>query len=337
MQSVVRKVKNIHPIFDDIENFYKYTSEKSDKKSLFPLMLDTHFEYLVENFEEYGDFKCDVSFINKRYQRINIPLRKKDDILLAFSGGKDSTANALWYKENGYNVTLYHLRGINQTYKDEWQVCKKIADKLDMPLIIETVSLHGSHCWIEHPMKNMIIANSMIQYCIRNNMYPNIAFGNFTDSSLEDEAFEVCGGDCIEMWESYEDIIAQIIPDFEIDIPFETMRDTWKVILNHKEIIDVVQSCIGPYRYREYLKKKNEKKYDIKLFDHHCGSCWKCALEYCTYADNDLQEYNRGYYSHCLEILKKTYKKECGVKPTIDDIWDYYFSYPRDKSKFFQR
>ena len=334
MQQIVRKVKNIHPIFDDIERLYTYTSEQ--KTTLFPLNLDNSFDYLLSLFEDYGNFSCKANLIEKQYPKLSVELRDDKNILLAFSGGKDSTALALRYKEYGFNVTLYHLRGINQTYKDEWQVCEKVADKLDMPLIIETVSLKGSHCWIEHPMKNMIIANSMIQYCIKNNMYPNIAFGNFTNSSVEDEAFEVCGGDCFEMWKSYENIITQIIPDFEINISFESMKNTWEMILAHREIIDIVQSCIGPYRSREYLKKKNEEKYNIKLFDHHCGSCWKCALEYCTYADNDLQEYNAGYYSHCLEILKKTYKKEYGINPTIDKIWEYYFSYTRDKSKFFK-
>ena len=337
MQSIVRKEKNIHPIFDDIEKLYTYTSEKSDKKSLFPLILDNHFEYLVELFEIYGNFNCDIQFTDKHYEKINTALRDDKNILLAFSGGKDSTATAIWYQERGYNITLYHLRGINQTYKDEWKVCQEVAQKLSLPLIIDIVSLKGSHCWIEHPMKNMIIADSMIQYCIKENLYPNIAFGNFWDSSLDNDPFEICGGDCLEMWVSYEHILKQVIPDFEMQIPLNSMLDTWSIILTHPYIIETVQSCIGPYRYREYLKKRNEEKYGIKLYDHHCGSCWKCALEYCVYADNNITEYNAGFYSHCLEILKKTYKKETlERKVDINDVWQYYFFYPRNKSKFFK-
>lgn len=338
MQRIVRNQKNLHPIFNDIENLYYYTSEKSSQKTIVPLLLDKSFDYLTEVFEVYGGVECDVCFTDKQYSPIAVNDSNDTDILVAFSSGKDSTACALYYKECGYNVTLYHLRGINQTYKDEWQVCQEVAKKLDMPLVIETVSLSGSHKWIEHPMKNMIIANHMIQYCLRNNQYPLIAFGNFNDSKLASEPFDVCGGDCVEMWEIYEDIMDAVIPGFSVQVPFDTMTDTWKILLPHREVLDVVQSCIGPYRYREYLKSHNEDKYGIKLLNHHCGSCWKCCLEYCVYADNDIMPYNREYYKHCLEILRKTHSKETKSpkKLSMEAIWKYYFFYDMKESKFFK-
>ena len=335
MQKIVRNQSNIHPIFDDIDRFYTYTSEEQDKK-LFSYSVDNSFKYLTELFENYGNFECDVNFIDKSYEKLKIPKSDNKTIMLAFSGGKDSTATALYFMDKGYNVVLYHLKGINQTYKDEWKTCEILAKQLNLPLVIETVSISGSHIWVEHPMKNMVIANSMIQYCLKNNIFPNIAFGNFQKSSLETEPFDVCGGDCNEMWKAYSDIIHKVIPAFKIKIPFKSMKDTWENLFRHKDILPYTQSCIGPFRYRQYLKQRNEEKYHIQLADHVCGSCWKCALEYCVYADNDIQEYNAGYYAHCLEILRKTYKKEYGIKPNIDELWNYYFTYSRSKSKFFE-
>lgn len=330
MQQIVRKVKNIHPLFDDIERLYTYTSDTQNKKSLVPLMLDSSFEYLVDNFENYGNFKCDVSFIDKHYSKINIPAQN-NNIILAFSGGKDSIAYALKLKEQGYAVHLYHVKGINAVY-DEYKSVEKVAKQLDMPLYIDVIKLSGHHQWIEHPMKNMIIANGALQYGIRENITAQIAFGNYLDSTLDNDNFGYCGGDDIEMWESYEDIISTIIPDFMINLDLENLNETLEILSNREDLMESSLSCIGRAGLREYNRKRVENKYGVHLLKNRCGLCYKCAVEYIYRADHDLCEFNEPYYTNCINILLKNSCRETGAKLTIDEMWRYYFFYDISKS-----
>lgn len=335
MQTIEHSLHNIHPIFDDIEQLYRITSERSySDNALVKYEYNDAFRALLRAFEEYGGINYRVSLKKSKYERIRTPRRKKT-VLLCYSGGKDSTATALWYKEHGYKVYLYHVKGINLTYKDEWKTVEKLAEKLDMPLIIENVKLKGKQEWIEHPMKNMIVANMALQYGIKNKLTAQVAFGNFSSSSLDTDPFDVCGGDCREMWEAYNEIIQTVIPSFEMHTPLTNMQDTLDILMKHKDIAVLCQSCIGPYRYRDYLGKNNRLKYKLDLPEHRCFSCWKCCLEYIVYADNDIYEYNEEMYKHCLQILKKTIKTEQGITVKLDDVWEHYFFYSKDRSKYY--
>lgn len=336
MQLIEHSYKNIHQVFDEIETVYVMTSEKHCAQSLIKPVFDNCFKHLFSLFSEYGkvDYKCTYS--NKPFTRLKLTHEDDKTIIICISGGKDSLATVFHYKELGYKIYLYHLKGINFTYKDEYKAVEQLADKLGLPLIFEGIKLSGKQEWIEHPMKNMLIANGALQYGIRNNITTNIAFGNFSTSSLESDPFDVCGGDCAEMWEAYETIIRRVIPQFKIKTPLTNFQDTINTLLKHSEYLELVQSCIGPYRYREYLKTNNEKKYNIKLLPHRCGSCWKCCLEYCVFCDNDILDFNEAYYWHCLKVLQTTLFKETGIKYNIDETWEHYFFYSQEKSKWFK-
>ena len=334
MQTITHETKNIHHIFDDIETAYMITSETSCNHSLFATVFDDSFKKLFDIFKEQSDVKYFCEYRNKRFTTLNYSVEDDKTIIICISGGKDSLATILHYKDLGYKIYLYHLKGINLTYKDEYKAVEQIAEILDLPLITEEVQLKGKQEWIEHPMKNMIIASMALQYGIRNNLTTNIAFGNFSTSSLATDPFEVCGGDCKEMWEVYEQMIQRVLPNFKIQTPLSNFQDTIDALLEHSEYLEYTQSCIGPYRYREYLKSNNEKKYSIKLPQHRCGSCWKCCLEYCVFCDNGIYEYNAEYYEHCMRILQKTLYKETGIKYNKEETWQHYFFYDRSKSKW---
>ena len=52
-------------------------------------------------------------------------------------------------------------------------------------------------------------------------------------------------------------------------------------------------------------------------------------------ADHDVLEYNEAYYKHCLDILKKTDKKENGIPfNDIETLWEGYFLYDIKESKY---
>lgn len=329
---VIKRSEHISKLLDSIDLLYSIASERQVNK--YPIVLDNTFKGLLDKFYVFGDINYRVNYKNAEYDKIKT---KKDNntVLVAFSGGKDSTALALYYKDKGYNVILYHLKGINLTYKDEYITAQQIANKLNIPLVIEEIQLQGKQEWVEHPMKNMIIANRMIDYAVKNNLPTNISFANFRNSSLYYDPFDVCGGDCKEMWEAYQTIIRRIIPRFKIMLQFDNMGDSLNMLFKHKEVATMPQSCIGAYRYREYLKGKNEAKYKIELPPHRCGSCWKCAVEYIAYCDHDLYEYNKAYYEHCLDVLVRTCKQEKQEKYTRASVWGNYFLYPIEESKYF--
>ena len=136
------------------------------------------------------------------------------------------------------------------------------------------------------------------------------------------------------MWNVYNNIVDSIIPGFKVHTPLESMKDTLNILMQHKKLAVHCQSCIGPYRYRDYLHDKNCKKYGIDLPEKHCGSCWKCCLEYIVYTDNDIYDYNEDFYKHCMEVLRKTLKKEQGIEvKTPQEVWSHYFFYSIDRSK----
>lgn len=332
MQTISHSYKNIHPIFTDIEKYYCLVSEKEGKKSMIPNNFDVSFNYLNELFKYYGNTKHSINFIGKHYSKIDLPQYDSNNIILAFSGGKDSTAYAKILKDKGCNVYLYHVQNINAVF-DERKSAQAIADYLELPIYFDTVKMSGHHEWIEHPMKNMIIANGAIHYGIRENIGTTIAFGNYINSTVENDSFDFCGGDDIEMWQAYEEIISQVIPNFYIRMNLENLGDTLDAICGDMQLLNLTQSCIGRAGLREYNRQRIRSKYHVELPLNRCGYCYKCCIEYVYMADRGLVEFNEAYYKNCIRLLRQNIKKEYGEMPDIYTLWDRFFFYDISESK----
>lgn len=330
--------RSVHRVFDEFERFYLATSESSQQGSnmLMPYTFDTSFKTLQGIFNVYGNQNYDFKFADKRFEKLSIPKSKRKTAIIAFSGGKDSVAVTLKYIKMGYEVYLYHLRGLKKsTYPDEWKSAQAIADYLKLPLIIEDIDLVGNLEFPEHPLKNIIIANNMLQWGIRNGVGTHIVFGNYFESYLDCTAFYYSGDDCIDMWEAYEEVMDKLIPDFKVGIELDNPNDTLETISEDKTLLSLCQSCLCVQRFREYNRKRIMKKYEIDLMPNRCGSCWKDAVEYIYMTDNDVLQYNESYYKHCLDVLKKANKHENKIEfTTIEDLWKIYFSYDIHKSKY---
>ena len=340
MQKIVhtKDYKSLHPLMDEFERFYSATSENSLQfsNSLVPMVFDESFEKLQGIFNIYGDNDYHFSFTDKHYEQLVLPKYDSNNIIVAFSGGKDSVASALICKSCGFNVYLYHLRGLkNKTYPDEWKSAQEIADYLGLPLIIEDIKLEGALPFSEHPMKNMIIANHMLQWGIQNNIGTNITFGNYMSSVLEFTAFYYSGDDCMDMWEEYERIIGKIIPGFQMTFDLAYKEDALEEVATDVKLLGMCKSCLGANRFRAYNHRCVEEKYGIKLLPDRCGVCWKCAVEYIYMTDHDVLEYNESYYKKCVDVLKKADLHE-NERPfeNIKMLWEDYFSYDMKQSKW---
>ena len=328
MQKINRVYANVSPIMDEIDYIYSYLSEPPT--SLFPMIYDESFSELVNIFNTYGGHKWKVEYHKRDYQQIE-PI-DNNNLILAFSGGKDSIASAIRYKQYGYNVYLYHMRGINPTFSDEWSCAERLAEMLELPIFIDEVHFKGYHKWTEHPMKNMLIANGALSYGIREGITTHLAFGNYTTSYLDDNVFDRCAGDCMDMWSAYEDIIRRIIPDFEIDVNLENMGDTLNTLADRQDLLDESLSCLCRHSLRDYRKNWVKEKFGIDLFNRRCGSCYKCCVEYIYMADHDKLPYSEGYYKYCLgQLYRVALVEKIPVKDVVD-IWNTYIFYPLEDS-----
>ena len=332
MQVVIHEYKNQSRVFNQIESLYSYVS---DSEFMFSdiLWLDESFTDLCNILKSKLHIFREPKIKHFDYPTIKVQNVPKD-ITICLSGGKDSAAAAFHYKKLGYNVHLYHAHGINKAYGDEKTAAAKIAKYLGCDLHIDDFNILGRNYFIEHPLKNYIIANGAIHYALAMGYAPVIALGNFAQSSIDFNEFEVCGGDCIEMWDAYKKIIQRVIPNFDIQIPLQTNSDTFELLSEDFDLLKLAVSCMSPYRFRAHWKHRAEEKYNVRIFENRCGVCWKCCLEWMWLADHDKIEYNERFYIHCYEILERTIFKETGSPAdSVQDVWDNYMFYPIEQSK----
>lgn len=335
MQTVIHEYTNISPIFNDIEMLYSDISAYNGALKLLLTTLDASFLDLYDILKENVPWCHKYLFEPKEIAHINVPETK--NMIVCISGGKDSVALAKYYIDKGYNVYLYHMHGINKVYPDEIDAVKKVSKYLNVPLYVENVVLSGKQDFVEHPMKNMIIANGAIHYALRQHLGINIAFGNFNESYLDGNDFNVCAGDCMDMWYAYEKIIRRFLPQFVMNIPFRTNADTLDIIKKYPKLLEYSISCMSPYRFRKYWHTRTENKYGVHLMQNRCGCCWKCCSEYINFTDLYILEFNLEYYIHCIEILCATKVKESKIKDwSIEDLWSEYFFYPIEKSRAYK-
>lgn len=337
MQRVLHVYKNKSRVFNILEGLYAYISD-SDRMFDDVIWVDTSFAPLCRILQEHL-----VSFNPPVEKPLNLPpitpvTSRPKEITVCLSGGKDSAACAYYYIKKGYKVHLYHAAGVNKAYGDEKKAAAKIAKYLGCDLHIDNIKLEGKHDFIEHPLKNYVIANGAIHYCLYNGYTPVIAFGNFSQSTLDMNEFEVCAGDCIEMWDAYRKIIQSVLPEFDIEIPLKSNADTFDLLKEDWELFGMSVSCMSPFRFRAHWKHRTEEKYNVRVFPDRCGCCWKCCMEWMWLADTGKVEYNEDYYIHCFEILERTIIKETGAPgESLQEIWDNYMFYPIEKSKAYEK
>lgn len=248
-------------------------------------------------------------------------------ILCCISGGKDSLATALHYKQLGYNIILYTVKGINKGYPEEYKAALNLAQALNLPLYVDEIKISGKKYWMEHPLKNQIIASIAIAYCLENNLPPVISFGNYREDGNERSHWGVNWTDNYDLWIKYNQFITYFVDCAKVNIPFWSEDEAWPLLAANFELVPLYQSCLMTVRNRNQLKQHNEEKYKIKLFNNRCGSCRKCCLEYVYFCDIGKFDYNKEYYKHCLEILKKKYQEYVGFARSFKNLEEVHRAY----------
>lgn len=332
MQTIKHEYQNMHPIFDALERFYAYASDIDHSKELIRPVFDSSFSGLCETFNAYVNTPM-PTLKDKHYQQLSLPSYDEKNVIVCFSGGKDSIAVAMKLREMGYTVFLYHAWHINPSFGDEVDCAREAARVLDMPIYVDDIRFSGHHDYMEHPMKNMVIANGALHYGIREGIGTRIVFGNYISSTLDSNVFDRCAGDCMDMWDYYNVIVQQVIPGFHVEAYLENMGDTLEIITSNRELLDVSLSCLCRHSLRPYRHEWVKGKFGVDLPKHRCGSCYKCCVEYLYMADHDLIEFSEDYYRYCLVQLRKVCKAEDMPVYTIMDLWDRYCFHSFNESK----
>lgn len=337
MQSVKHPENNIHPIFDEFDRLYSELSVKKQEKRLINPVYDISFKPLIELFKQYS-WDGVIKYADNGFKPLKTPkTERRKSVIVCFSGGKDSIATVEHYIKAGYTVYLYHLKRINPPLYDECIQAEKLAEYWGIPIYIDSISLSGKHDYIEHPMKNMLIANGALQYGIKAGITSNIAFGNYTTSSLEYDNFEFCGGDDFEMWDVYNSIIQKIIPGFKVNVILENIGETLDKVCKNKKLLDLSVSCLGRASMRKYWHDWVKRKFNVDLPTHRCGRCYKCCMEYIYMADHGLQKYDENYYQYCFNNLRKNVEREDERFYNDECVWNHYFFYDMSSSAYYKK
>ena len=320
-QRIVTDKQFVHPLFEHIVDLYITAQRFTDSdlgvggvyKALMPL-----FNCLCVGAGKQVSYSSVDSPIALTRYMVPILIDKQNCVTVCFSGGKDSTALAMKLKEEGKNVYLYFLKGINKSYPDEYKRAEKVASILGLPLYIDEIKLSGKSAFKENPMKNQVVATFALNYAIQHNLGCHIAFGDFTDDTADKAAWDRNWSDTVEMWDAYRSVISSIIPGFQLLTPFKNYTETLAIVSKNQEILENVQGCLAPMRFREHWREQNTKKYGNVLLPNRCGSCWKCCVEY-IYLVGQLKGFqierlgleDKGYFiTHCLRILKSRLSTE---------------------------
>lgn len=330
MQKIIynNKLNNfIYPYLD----LYTLLSEPNQietnlKKYYFPYSFQSLIDIL--NLGLHNNFSYNFLYTEST-NKLFFPDKKH--IIIAFSGGKDSTALALHYKQLNYNIILYHLHGINKVYPNENRIAKSVAEYLQLPYVEETISLEGTNNYLEHPLKNQIIACFMINYLIEHQLFNyELGYGDFLQDTIKNSKIDRNWSDTIEMWNAFEKSYLNNV-GLKLNIIFNTYVDSLKILSQNLQLLNLTQSCLSPYRFLNNLHNINEAKYNIKLFNNRCGSCWKCCVEYIYLSDKNIIPKNHMFYKHCLQVLEKKYHTEkvnTIQQPTIKEIYQAFLYEP---------
>lgn len=273
----------------------------------YPESLKDYFKmlYTANNQEEPILEDC------KEIQPIELSLEKKDKtVMVAYSGGKDSTATVLYLLDEGYDVVLYTITGLNQSYPNEILAVREFADKYNLELIEDRITKTGKTQFFENPIKNHFVLSGMISSGVSRGIV-NYSLGSFTEDILSDMNILYNFSDTYEFYREFEKWVKIYFKEFNLMLWWHSETESITYLCKkHPDVLSITQSCMMPLRYRYNLKRQNEEKYNISLMSERCGSCLKCCLEYLILAVHGINECDKLYIKKCMQVLRKHLKEE---------------------------
>lgn len=252
-------------------------------------------------------------------------------IVVGFSGGKDSVATAIRCKREGRSPHLFHVRGINTSYPNEYDCVQDAAEMLGFPLTVAEVKVIGGSDYKENPTKDQLILAMMVDFGVLHGIR-DFTLGVEITNRLKTSNIDYNWSDAMEMFTGIGPWFATSIPGYAFHWFIKNHTDSLKTILSESiDLLESTISCLLPYRYQASRKRQNEEKYGVKLLKNRCGSCWKCCVEYLNLIAFDVVgKPNVEFARHCYGtfVLKREiaygplFLHNASVAETVDVIVD---------------
>ena len=236
---------------------------------------------------------------------INIKHNEKD-VLIGFSGGKDGVAVAIKAKQMGLNPILYHLYGINRTYRKEVDNARKLAEYLEMEIIVESIDIKGKQHFPDHPFKNQMIISHMVDYGIGRGI-TKYSLGNHKCESIQASSLKFSFSDSGEQIDLYNKYIKSKFNEYEGIIFLKNNTEALELLASYDPyLFQLTSSCVFPPFRRPIVRGYVTNKYGSEvLLDNRCGCyCFKCTKEYMVLSELGILPYIKEYYDRCEDWQK---------------------------------
>lgn len=322
----------------------KLTNQAGTIKANFPLyftyyafsMYEAINKYKFKSKIEVPDFWVDCmdiilkahksnSIIDKTKTHFKCNTLHPNNVVIAFSGGLDSAYQALYLREQGYEVTLLHVCNMNRyTNGQEKKVAIEFAKRFKFPIeLVEFSASRGHKEWEENSFKTSLCYALCMDYCVNNCLYV-ISSGDDLRLNLKDAVVGTNLGDVNDITNAlFKNLPFKFLP---IQVQDKASRLDY---LTGEGARDYYYSCVTAGRLNQYRHKTAEEKYGIILDKYSCGNfCRKCASHVLSdYYFNQIG-YPKEFIDKCWDRVAigadmVFYGKHLSLKERIKNLKEY--------------
>ena len=279
------------------------------------------FKYYPKNIQTY----LDLIFKDVEYKKfyddsdIHFEVKENNKVLLGFSTGSDSFASVYLLREQGYDVTLFHVKNVNRAYPLETKKAQEAADFLGCPLVVYEAKYKGSTPYMENAIKNQYILALMLDYGLKHD-FAHYSMGNHYRDAISNAIVTLDYSDSQELFVGFEKYVQNYFPQYRFHTNIKNVSHAYEVLLKHPECLPYIVSCMCPNRFFNSRRQGNIDKYNANLYPNMCGSCRKCLRTYCLLVDKGIIEKNTEFYTKCMTSLREILKK--GYEGRIYSNWN---------------
>lgn len=300
--------RNVFRVTKFYDYFLQYYNLFGDNEYPTDITIDGFLEDYIKSFYKKIKLKLPKIIQKDAYKSYNIVKDNNNKILIGFSGGKDGVAVALLAKEQGLEPVLYHLYGINRTYKGEIENARKLAKAMNMQLIVHKIEIKGKQKYPDHPFKNQLIMSKMVDTGLELEI-KNYAIGNHEFETESDANIKYEFSDSQEQIMRFDGFIKKYFASFHRKTWLKNNEHALRIIFDYNpDLLNMISSCVMPKFRRPRLRRFVKDNYgENVLLDGRCGCyCYKCAKEYLLLSEWGFLPENKEFKVKCKTYLDKS-------------------------------